>query len=276
MTAGLDDETKVSGPMLQVCQKNHPPLVTSLCFRLTIALSNIIRPLKKLKTMKAIALGVTGIALLMATGCKKENTATGISYQVKTANRTSTVARVLAGTVQWNSGYAWAREIEFEAKNRGNNSGSGNNNSEIEFKTESRQKIDLFAPVSALGTIQVPQGTYDEIKFEVEVSPNNGEAAFLLNGSYSNNGTSTPVTFRIDLPVEIETEKDNFTISNSASYTAVTTFDLSLLKQGITAAMLDAATKTNGTIIISSTSNTNLYDIVFDRLRNCGGIEIED
>lgn len=217
-----------------------------------------------------------GIVLMVSVGCKKENAASGVSYQLKTANRTSSVARVLAGTVQWNSGYAWVKEIEFEAEKDGNNSGSGNNNSEIEFKTETRQKIDLFAPVSALGTIQVPQGTYDEIKFEVEVFPNNGEAAFLLNGSYTNNGVTTPVTFRIDLPVEVETKKDNFTISNSASYTAVTTFDLSLLTQGITAAMLDAATRTNGVIVISSTSNVNLYDTIFDRLRNCGGIEIDD
>jgi hypothetical protein len=204
---------------------------------------------------------------LLLTGCKKDNGTPGFLYQVKVANTTTTVNRVMAGTVQWTSGFANAHEIEFEAEK---------DNTEVEYKQQRHQRLDLFAPLSTLSSVNVPPGRYDEIKFEVEVQPHNGEPAFQLNGQYTSNGTTTPVVFKISTPLEIETEKDNFTVTDGGSYTALTTLNLALLTQGITEAQLNNATRTNGTIEISATSNQQLFGIMFDRLRNCGGIEIDD
>ncbi len=76
--------------------------------------------------------------------------------------------------------------------------------------------------------------------------------------------------------MEIETEKENVVITDNNSYTALTTLNLSLLTRGITESMLNSATRTNGTILISSTSNTNIYNIILKNLEDCDGIEFED
>ena len=214
---------------------------------------------------------VAGTMLLASAifiSCKKDNTNTGIMYQLKVINPLATIARVAGGTIQWSSGYAWATEIKFEAKK--------SNNEEVEYKTQALQKVNIFIPAISLGSISLPEGTYKEIEFKIETAPNGADAAFLLNGTYTNGGVTTPVVFKVTAPLEVKTEKENFTITAGTNYTAITSFDLSLLSQGITEVMLNNATRTNGTIEISATSNTNLYNILIDRLDDCDGIEIDD
>lgn len=200
--------------------------------------------------------------------CKKENTSTpGVTYKIKTANATSTVGRVMLGSIAWTSGYASVSEIEFEAEN---------NNVEIEYKSETRQKIDLFSPLTTLSTIIVPPGTYRDIEFEIEIEPNGNDAALELKGLYTSGAASTPVVLKINSEIEIESEKNDFTVTGTGSYSALTTLNLSLLSVGISESMLNNATKTNGVIEISATSNTSIYRIMLEKLKNCGGVEVDD
>jgi len=204
----------------------------------------------------------------MLFSCKKEKDTNGITYQLRSSSPSGPISgSMLGGTVQWTGGYASVVEIEFEAES---------NNIEVEYKSEVKQKINLFSPLSTLGVITVPPGVYEDIEYEVEVQSNGTDAALQLNGSYTNsNGLATPVVFKVSTALEIESEQANVTIVDGVDLTAHTTFNLFVLTTGVTETMLNNATRTAGVIEISATSNTDMYNIIFDNLKKCGGVEVD-
>ena len=207
-------------------------------------------------------------ASIFLLSCTKEKQPSGITYQLKSSSASATIsARTMNGSLQWTGGYASVVEIEFEAKN---------NNTEIEYKSEIKQRIDLFAPLTTLGVIIIPSGIYEDIEYEVEIQPNGTDAAFQLNGNFTNrNGVTTSVVFKVNTALEIESEQTNVTIVDGASLTAITTLNLSLITTGVTESMLNNAARTGGVIEISATSNTAIYNILFNNLRNCSGVEVK-
>ena len=207
-------------------------------------------------------------ATLFLVSCKKENSdPPGISYQLQTSNRSSVLGRVAAGNIVWTSGYGNASEVKFEGK-----APSG----EIEYKTTVQQRIDLFSGISTLGNVTLPPGSYQEVEFEVKLNPTATEPALLLNGTYTSTGPAIPIVFRIATPLEIETELNNVTVLANNGYNALTTLNLSLLTRGISQTMLDNAVKTNGTILINSSSNVDLYNIILNNLKECDDIDFDD
>ena len=205
--------------------------------------------------MKTKALLLTALIITFSFfSCKKAAQQSGIAYQLKTTNRSYSVARMQSGTISWTSGYASAKEIKFEAEDSAGH---------VEFKSEAIQKIDLFAPLSSLGNVTVAPGFYYEVEFKLELDTTATDAAFELKGTYN----STPVIFRVSNPFEIKGEQANVTIADEKSYTSVTALNLANLITGITAADLDAATKdSNGAIIISASSNSSIYAIMLNNL----------
>jgi hypothetical protein len=209
---------------------------------------------------------MAGLSFL--TSCKKNNGSSGFTYKLTTTNRVNAVGRVEAGNVSWSSGYASANLLKFEAKN-----GSG---AEVEYKNGVSQHIDVFSSLAtAIGSIDLPQGSYSEIEFKAELAPSGSDAALELTGVFSSGTSTTPIVFSVTGPLEIKTEKNNVVISDNASYTALTTLNLTQLTSGITEAMLNSATKTNGKIIISSSINTSIYNIMLSNLDNCDEVEFE-
>lgn len=200
--------------------------------------------------------------------CKKSNVQSSYQYKLATTNRSNVVARVAGGNISWTAGYASANLLKFEAKNSGG--------TEVEFKNSTQQHVDLFSSLAqTLGTITLPASTYSEIEFKAELSPNGSDAALQLSGSFTSGGVTTPVVFTVNSALEIKTEKNNIVIDNNTSYTALTTLDLSTLTTGITEAMLNAATRTGGTIIISASSNTNMYNVMLANFDNCDEVQFE-
>ena len=221
----------------------------------------------KIQNFILTTLLISGATVFLAS-CKKENSdPLGITYQLQTSNRSSIVGRVASGNIVWTSGFGNATQVKFEGKGP---------NGEIEYKSSLQQRIDLFSGVSTLGNVTLPAGTYQEVEFEVKLNPTATEPALSLSGTYASTGAAVPITFNISAPLELETELNNVTVLTNNSYNALTTLNLSLLTRGITQAMLDNAVKTNGVIVISSSSNVNLYTIIFDNLRDCDGMEFDE
>ena len=221
---------------------------------------------------KIVLLSFSVAACLLFFSCEKENAGTPtiaqFTYKLKTSGESTSISQpTTAGTLKWTSGYASVKEIEFEAKKQG---------LEIEYKNEAKQKINLFSPLSLLGVIAVPDGTYEDIEFEVEVQPNGTDAALELKGSFTNGtGVITPVFLKLNASLEIESKKSNFTVTNANSRTVLTTLNLSLIPKGVTESMFNNATRNNGTIEITATSNPAIYEIMLKNLKECGGVEIE-
>lgn len=201
--------------------------------------------------------------------CNKDQDIPGVTYQVRTANPSAAIiASTTGSTLTWNSGYASTVEIEFEAAKEG---------LEVEYKSEARKKVDLFSSLATLGTIVVPPGTYEDVEFEVEIQPTATDAALQLGGIFKNgSGVSTPVIFKLNETVEIESERENITITDASSLTALSTINLSFLTTGVSEDMLNAATRnSSGAIEISANTNTAIYTIMRDNLKSCGGVEID-
>lgn len=221
--------------------------------------------------MKYTALGFCIVALLFF-ACKKDSETSGINYKLRTVNRSATISQAAPGdlhnqrtmgTITWTSGFASATEIEFEAETE---------NTEVEFESGVNQKIDLFAPLSSLGIVTVPPGTYEEVEFEVHLSPTATDPALELGGTYN----GTPIIFRIDQPIEVEAEFEDVTINQGTDFTAIITLNLSLLTQGISDADLNGAALTNGEIIISSNSNATLYNTIIANLKELDEVEFDE
>lgn len=212
--------------------------------------------------MKLILPILSFSAVLFLTSCKKNNESSDATFKVKTTNRSALVGRT-AGTVTWTSGFASANEIEFEAEKE---------NLQIELKSTARQRIDLFAPISSLGTITIPPGIYDEVEFEIHMSSTPTDPALELRGTYN----AIPIVFRVNSPLEIEAEYDDVTIGQGNNFNAIISLNLSLLTLGITDANLSSAQLTSGEIVISSTSNIALYNIMLANLKNIDEVEIDD
>ena len=68
---------------------------------------------------------------------------------------------------------------------------------------------------------------------------------------------------------------NNVTVSANSGYNALTSLNLSLLSRGITQIMLENAVKTNGTIVISSSLNVDLYNIILNNLKESDEIEFK-
>ncbi len=96
-----------------------------------------------------------------------------------------------------------------------------------------------------------------------------------MNGQYTSGSVTTPVKFIVNSPLELKNEKNNVVVTGNNSYKALTTINLSLLTTGVSELMLNNAVLTNGTIIISSTSNANIYNIILNNLHDSDEVEFE-
>jgi hypothetical protein len=205
------------------------------------------------------------VAMLLLTSCSKPGsddtsaTAGSMQFQLTTSNPTVVVNKTAAGTITWTSGSAYAIETKLEAKRNG---------VELEFKSSTAQQVNLFGSViTGLGNISIPAATYTEVEYKISLTQNGATPALELNGQYTNStGTVTPVVFDVTSLFVIKAEQSNVVVGSGISLTALTTLDLTFVSSGITQAMMNSATVSSGKIVISASSNINLYNILVNNL----------
>lgn len=209
-----------------------------------------------MKTTKRL-LSIAAAAFIFVS-CKKEASGpAGVKFQLKATNTTGVVSKTDAATITWNTGTAAPSSVKFEAKK---------GTSEVEYTSTANQQVDLFnIAQGTFGNITLADGTYSEIELKINVNGTTTAPAMELNGNYNNGTVDIPVAFKVTTPLLIKAEKNNVAITGG-SFTAVTELNLSLYTTGITQAMLNSAAKTNGTIVISSVSNSSLYNIIVNNI----------
>jgi hypothetical protein len=98
----------------------------------------------------------------------------------------------------------------------------------------------------------------------------NGHPLFYLSGMYTNNaGTVIPLVISVTDPVSFKTEQRDDTIVSGGATDFTSTIQLYLdqLLLKVDPAWLDNAVLTNGTLVISATSNSQLYLLILQNLR---------
>jgi hypothetical protein len=223
---------------------------------------------------------VLGPALLLSSCAKEDSPGAEISYQVKPLNMTASVGSTvsesgLVVTVNSNSSLTWTTgnlnvaEIDFEAEN---------NNVEIEYELKDHFNINLHDLSPVLGNIHIPDGTYDEVELKLALTKSlTTDIPLTLKGSYTTStGSKIPVEFYFNQDFEVEVEAEDLVVSSTTDYLALINVQLNKLLTNVSAADLNEATKTNGTIVISATSNVNLYEKFRANLNLFGDCDFED
>ena len=89
----------------------------------------------------------------------------------------------------------------------------------------------------------------------------------VLEGTYTNsNDVVIPIRFEFNSGEVFEANAQVVTLSTDTDVVGKITWDALDWFSEVTASELDAASQFNGTIVISETSNPDIFDIVADRL----------
>ncbi|MHB1179627.1 MAG: hypothetical protein ACYCZO_15015 [Daejeonella sp.] len=212
-----------------------------------------------------IGFGITVLsAVLILSSCEK-NTPSGsgkLSYRVKPSSFTASIGSTASGSgltvginsnssITWTSGSLYFSEIDFEAENK---------NGEVEYELKQAGNVDLFNLSPLLGSITIPDGTYDKVELKVELKKSTSNIPLTLKGSYTDsNGAKIPVEFYFNEDFEIEVEAEDLVVNGTKNYLGLINVQLSRFMTNVISADLSGASKTGGVIVISDTSNTSLY-----------------
>jgi len=204
-----------------------------------------------------------GSAILFSACTKEEDTANKVTYQAKPANFSSSVGASVSGSglavdaganssITWTEGTLNIQEIDFEAKKDG---------STIEYEYKQLVNVNLKNAGSSLGSVTIPDGTYNEVELKLELKKSSTSAIpVVLKGTYEDlSGASIPVEFQFNEDVEVKVEAEDLVVEAN-SHIAYINMQLNKLLSNISISDMTMASKTNGTIVISSTSNTALYN----------------
>ena len=214
---------------------------------------------------------------IAVTSCNKDQGEGGkVSYRIKPVNSSATLIGAAkdgntisgASTVSFTSGSMIISEIDFEAENK---------NVEIEYESKQVVTVDLFNLSPILGSISIPDGTYEEVELKLDLrKTTTGAVPLFLKGEYTDaSGAKSPVEFSFNDNVEIEVEAENVVI-NSVDYIGMINLQLSKFLTNVTVSDLSQVTKLNGKIVISSTSNTALYNKIKSNLNSVADCDFED
>jgi hypothetical protein len=211
----------------------------------------------------ALAIVVTSIAF---SSCKKDsllNSPSEVSFALQTDNSVTTFTGAPAVSLTWTSGLANISSFKLEAKRNG---------VETEIKSKNLTNVDLFSLVPALATATIDSGTYKEIEVRVVLAKSTtSDLPLLLKGTFKNSsGVSVPVELDFNDDATIKAEVENVTIDSKTDIATTISMHLNKLLTNVSVSDLNSATLTNGTIVISSTSNASIYNKIKTNLLTCG------
>lgn len=228
--------------------------------------------------MKTRSTLLAGILALGMFACDKEdvnlpNAKVNMKFNtVKSAPAsTLTNGRTLeGGSLVFTSGFITIREIQFEAESATDS---------IEVNLEQISKIDFATGVSTpdISGLSIPAGTYREVEVEIELQDDGDQPAVVLNGSYTDaEGLNHPIRFEFNSGETFEVAREGaITFGGGESILAQVTFNPHVWFAEVSGEQFLAAGKdAQGVIVISSTQNTNIFDIVADGLDLATDIEI--
>ena len=196
---------------------------------------------------------------------KADNASTALTNNVSTdlSGTTLTTQSSAGANVTWTAGTATISRFEFEAKR---------NDMDIEVRSKKLTSVDLFAPVPASISVLLDTGLYKEIEIRAVLAKDTGNTIpLILKGNYTTStGTVVPIEIDYNDPGVIKTEVKDVTVNSTTNLSTVITMHLSRLLNHVSAASLDAAVKTNGTIVISNSVNKNIYNLIRSNIEGCG------
>lgn len=242
-------------------------------------ITNTLQQSLNLSFMKRVNLLIVSVILSVVamTSCSKDTSKSsgqpvmGLSIQALNPNFNLPVtadgskAASATSMVHVTSAKLLVSRLSFEAELKKSN--SSRDSMSIEYNWNGPKLIDLLNPTNEFGQLTLQPGFYDEIELRVASERNSHDSIpiFNLEGNYTDSANVvTPIVFTVNEAVLLKTEIKNDTISSSigSDFSGVVQVYLDQLFVNVRPADLNNAVKTNGKIVINSTTNKNLYHII--------------
>ncbi|SDL64268.1 hypothetical protein SAMN04488034_10732 [Salinimicrobium catena] len=236
--------------------------------------------------MKNLSLTFMMTVAVALFSCSTESESTpeaqvGVEFNtVKSALTTQAISKetplkqAAAGTLSFSTGHIAISRLEFEAE-------TDNDSIEIEFELKQNTLIDFATGTTTpdINFISIPAGNYEEVEVEIELSEGSEQPAILLFGTYvAPDGVEHNIRFEFNSEETFEVEREGL-ISFGEAQVAIAqiTFDPVAWFISVTDEQYANATKNEeGVIVVSSTENTEIFDVVADGLDLASDVEMED
>lgn len=214
--------------------------------------------------MKTIIFGITILLVsMLLTSCSDDPTpmARMKLEATTTSSSTSTQGRLTAtNDLEFTSGFITIREVVFD--------GDNNDGTSVSRTHEQIAVIDYATGVITPEVIvTVPAGIYSSVNLGIELQDDGDDPSMVLEGTYTNsNDVVIPIRFEFNSGEVFEANATTVTLSTDTDVVGKISWDALDWFSVISTARLDAATQTDGTIIISGTSNAGIFSDVADQL----------
>ncbi|MEN8251264.1 MAG: hypothetical protein ABFS32_20195 [Bacteroidota bacterium] len=216
--------------------------------------------------LKALFVGI--ICIVILGGCSKngeQNPRITLEFKtVKSTAKKSSNFNTLTNGISFSSGFITICEVQFQVE-------TDDDSIKVEFDLDLITKIDFATGATSpdISDINIPAGTYHEVEVEIELQDEGDEPAVVLHGSYTDaQGTAHNLRFEYNSGETFEIEREGtITFATDESVIAQVTFDPSAWFAEVSMEQLSEATRNgDGIIVISSTQNADIFDVVADGL----------
>lgn len=185
---------------------------------------------------------------------------TGSQAKAKSTESSSTT--MAAADVQFSSGFITIREIVFD--------GDMVEGESVSITHEQVAEIDVATgnTTPSLDAVQIPAGNYLSPNLGIELQDVNDQPQMVIEGTYTDTeGNQVPLRFEFNSGEVFEAEADQFELLEGSVATAQITFDPVFWFSEVTSEMLDNASRdASGVIVISETTNAEIFSNVADKL----------
>lgn len=223
--------------------------------------------------MKKVIFSLSIASLLMMASCSKDEPAAAkAKFEIFMDDTPGSLGfNSTPGFIQFTSGFANIDEIELEAESDA---------TEIEFEQEQGMRVEFngATPVGGFNDLVIPPGTYEEVEFDVVLSPTATEPAMVIYGTFTDSQDSNHnVEIRFDVAMELEAESENITFTEAASWNSMLSINPLIWMTGVTVAELESAVQeADGTIIISTEVNPTFYQDIMIKLNEGADVELSE
>lgn len=223
--------------------------------------------MKKVKQLFQIT-ALSVLSVLIFTNCSDDDTNSGASMKLAikmNTTSTSTTKAMNANSLVFNTGSVIIREIVFDG-----DMVTGDSTKSVSITHEQIATIDLVTGNATPSVeVEIPVGTYRSVNLGIEIQDENDIPSVVAEGIYTNvDGIETPVRFEFNSGEVFEAEAPEHTFQDGTNAIAEIDFSPAVWFSTITSTQLDNATRTDGVIVVSESSNSAIFDIVADKLDN--------
>lgn len=233
---------------------------------------------------KHIMLYGAAIALIVGLfACQKQNTnpATGPSsmnillqavnpsFSLPVSNYTTKAVQASGPSIIWDTARMVVSGVRFEASLKKMN--SEEDSIEIEYKWSGPKTVNLLDTTNTFGNFMLQPGLYNKVELRISGLKTDaaGKPVFYLYGSYAENDTTAvPIIVKSYQNVIFKTQQDsvNVTSNLNADITSYVQIYLNRLMANVEPSALNGATKVNGDILISDSTNMHIFYSILHNL----------